>query len=181
MSLYEKVPASVNFVEREKQTEKFWHDNDIFRKSMEQRKGDKTYTFYDGPPTANGKPHIGHVLTRVIKDMIPRYRTMKGYDVPRKAGWDTHGLPVELEVEKTLGLDGKPQIEQYGIEPFEYNPMQVKQAVVGYGGAEKRQVIEMTTRLLRLAAPPRPDDVADALAIAICHAHSRPASGRKIR
>lgn len=100
MSLYEKVPASVNFVEREKQTEKFWHDNDIFRKSMEQRKGDKTYTFYDGPPTANGKPHIGHVLTRVIKDMIPRYRTMKGYDVPRKAGWDTHGLPVELEVEK---------------------------------------------------------------------------------
>ena len=118
MSLYEKVPASVNFVEREKQTEKFWHDNDIFRKSMEQRKGDKTYTFYDGPPTANGKPHIGHVLTRVIKDMIPRYRTMKGYNVPRKAGWDTHGLPVELEVEKMLGLDGKDQIEKYGLDPF---------------------------------------------------------------
>ena len=118
MSLYEKVPASVNFVEREKQTEKFWHDNDIFRKSMEQRKGDKTYTFYDGPPTANGKPHIGHVVTRVIKDMIPRYRTMKGYNVPRKAGWDTHGLPVELEVEKMLGLDGKDQIEKYGLDPF---------------------------------------------------------------
>ena len=131
MSLYEKVPTSVNFVEREKQTEKFWHDNDIFRKSMEQRKGDKTYTFYDGPPTANGKPHIGHVLTRVIKDMIPRYRTMKGYQVPRKAGWDTHGLPVELEVEKKLGLDGKDQIEKYGVEPF---IEQCKESVWKYEG-----------------------------------------------
>ena len=108
----------MNFVEREKNVEKFWKDNDIFRKSMENRKEGETYTFYDGPPTANGKPHIGHVLTRVIKDMIPRYRTMKGYMVPRKAGWDTHGLPVELEVEKLLGLNGKEQIEEYGMEPF---------------------------------------------------------------
>ena len=116
--MYEKVSTNLNFVEREKATEKFWADNDIFRKSMENRKEGETYTFYDGPPTANGKPHIGHVLTRVIKDMIPRYRTMKGYMVPRKAGWDTHGLPVELEVEKLLELDGKEQIEEYGIEPF---------------------------------------------------------------
>ena len=116
--LYEKVSADMNFVEREKKTEKFWKDNDIFRKSMENRKEGETYTFYDGPPTANGKPHIGHVLTRVIKDIIPRYRTMKGYMVPRKAGWDTHGLPVEIEVEKKLGLDGKDQIENYGLEPF---------------------------------------------------------------
>ncbi len=116
--MYEKVSTNLNFVEREKATEKFWADNDIFRKSMENRKEGETYTFYDGPPTANGKPHIGHVLTRVIKDMIPRYRTMKGYMVPRKAGWDTHGLPVELEVEKILGLDGKEQIEEYGLEPF---------------------------------------------------------------
>ena len=116
--MYEKVSTNLNFVEREKATEKFWKDNDIFRKSMENRKEGETYTFYDGPPTANGKPHIGHVLTRVIKDMIPRYRTMKGYMVPRKAGWDTHGLPVELEVEKILKLDGKEQIEEYGIEPF---------------------------------------------------------------
>ena len=116
--LYEKVSADMNFVEREKKTEKIWKDNDIFRKSMENRKEGETYTFYDGPPTANGKPHIGHVLTRVIKDMIPRYRTMKGYMVPRKAGWDTHGLPVEIEVEKKLGLDGKDQIENYGLEPF---------------------------------------------------------------
>ena len=108
----------MNFVEREKDVEKFWKENDIFRKSMENRKEGETYTFYDGPPTANGKPHIGHVLTRVIKDMIPRYRTMKGYMVPRKAGWDTHGLPVELEVEKLLGLNGKEQIEEYGMEPF---------------------------------------------------------------
>ena len=108
----------MNFVEREKKTEKFWADNQIFEKSIESRKQGPTYTFYDGPPTANGKPHIGHVLTRVIKDMIPRYRTMKGYMVPRKAGWDTHGLPVELEVEKMLGLDGKEQIEQYGLDPF---------------------------------------------------------------
>ncbi len=116
--MYNKVASNLNFVEREKATEKFWNDNDIFRKSMKQREGCPTYTFYDGPPTANGKPHIGHVLTRVIKDMIPRYRTMKGYMVPRKAGWDTHGLPVELEVEKLLGLDGKEQIEQYGLDPF---------------------------------------------------------------
>ena len=116
--MYEKVPTNLNFVEREKKIEKFWNDNHIFQKSMDSRKEGPTYTFYDGPPTANGKPHIGHVLTRVIKDMIPRYRTMKGYMVPRKAGWDTHGLPVELEVEKMLGLDGKEQIEQCGLEPF---------------------------------------------------------------
>ena len=116
--MYQKVSTDLNFVEREKKTEAFWRENDIFRKSMENRKDGETYTFYDGPPTANGKPHIGHVLTRVIKDMIPRYRTMKGYMVPRKAGWDTHGLPVELEVEKLLGLDGKEQIEEYGLAPF---------------------------------------------------------------
>ena len=116
--VYEKVTPDLNFVEREKKTEKFWRDNNIFQKSIDNRKKGETYTFYDGPPTANGKPHIGHVLTRVIKDMIPRYRTMKGYMVPRKAGWDTHGLPVELEVEKMLGLDGKEQIEEYGLEPF---------------------------------------------------------------
>ena len=116
--MYNKVPANMNFVEREKNIEKFWEDEQIFKKSIDSRKQGPTYTFYDGPPTANGKPHIGHVLTRVIKDMIPRYRTMKGYMVPRKAGWDTHGLPVELEVEKMLGLDGKEQIEQYGLEPF---------------------------------------------------------------
>ena len=116
--MYKKVSTNLNFVEREKEVEKFWKDNDIFKKSMENRKEGETYTFYDGPPTANGKPHIGHVLTRVIKDMIPRYRTMKGYMVPRKAGWDTHGLPVELELEKELGLDGKEQIEEYGLEPF---------------------------------------------------------------
>ena len=116
--MYQKVSTDMNFVEREKEVEKFWEDNQIFQKSMEEREGSPMYTFYDGPPTANGKPHIGHVLTRVIKDMIPRYRTMKGYEVPRKAGWDTHGLPVELEVEKLLGLDGKDQIEKYGLEPF---------------------------------------------------------------
>ena len=116
--MYQKVSTNLNFVEREKNVEKFWRENDIFRKSMENRKEGETYTFYDGPPTANGKPHIGHVETRTIKDMIPRYRTMKGYMVPRKAGWDTHGLPVELEVEKLLGLDGKEQIEQYGLAPF---------------------------------------------------------------
>ena len=117
-SMYQKVSTDLNFVAREKDVEKFWRDNDIFQKSMDSRKEGATYTFYDGPPTANGKPHIGHVLTRVIKDMIPRYRTMKGYYVPRKAGWDTHGLPVELEVEKLLGLDGKEQIEEYGLDPF---------------------------------------------------------------
>ncbi len=116
--MYEKVATNLNFVDREKNVEKFWKDNQIFEKSIDSRKEGETYTFYDGPPTANGKPHIGHVLTRVIKDMIPRYRTMKGYMVPRKAGWDTHGLPVELEVEKLLGLDGKEQIEEYGLEPF---------------------------------------------------------------
>ena len=116
--MYNKVETDLNFVQREKEVENFWKENDIFRKSMENRKEGPTYTFYDGPPTANGKPQIGHVLTRVIKDMIPRYRTMKGYMVPRKAGWDTHGLPVELEVEKLLGLNGKEQIEEYGMEPF---------------------------------------------------------------
>ena len=129
--MYQKVDTNMNFVEREKNTEKFWADNNIFKKSMEQRKQGETYTFYDGPPTANGKPHIGHVLTRVIKDMIPRYRTMKGYMVPRKAGWDTHGLPVELEVEKKLGLDGKEQIEAYGMEPF---IQQCKESVWKYKG-----------------------------------------------
>lgn len=116
--MYKKVSTDLNFVEREKEIEKFWKDGDYFNKSLELRQGSPTYMFYDGPPTANGKPHIGHVLTRVIKDMIPRYRTMKGYNVPRKAGWDTHGLPVELEVEKSLGIDGKDQIEAYGLEPF---------------------------------------------------------------
>ena len=116
--MYQKVDTNLNFVEREKQTKKFWDAEQIFEKSMKEREGSPMYTFYDGPPTANGKPHIGHVLTRVIKDMIPRYRTMKGYEVPRKAGWDTHGLPVELEVDKKLGLNGKEQIEEYGIEPF---------------------------------------------------------------
>ncbi len=116
--MYDKVSTNLNFVDREKKIKKFWEDNHIFEKSIDSRKEGETYTFYDGPPTANGKPHIGHVLTRVIKDMIPRYRTMKGYMVPRKAGWDTHGLPVELEVEKMLGLDGKEQIEEYGLEPF---------------------------------------------------------------
>lgn len=116
--MYQKVDTNLNFVDREKKVEQFWKENKIFEKSMDSRKEGETYTFYDGPPTANGKPHIGHVLTRVIKDMIPRYRTMKGCMVPRKAGWDTHGLPVELEVEKKLGLDGKEQIEAYGMEPF---------------------------------------------------------------
>ena len=116
--MYRKVDTNLNFVDREKEVCQFWKENDIFQKSMDIRKDGPTYTFYDGPPTANGKPHIGHVLTRAIKDMIPRYRTMKGYMVPRKAGWDTHGLPVELEVEKELGLDGKEQIEQYGLAPF---------------------------------------------------------------
>ena len=116
--MYEKVSSNFDFVSHEKAVLDFWKKNDIFEKSIENREGCPTYTFYDGPPTANGKPHIGHVLTRVIKDMIPRYRTMKGYMVPRKAGWDTHGLPVELEVEKLLGINGKDQIEKYGVEPF---------------------------------------------------------------
>ena len=116
--MYDKVSTDLKFVEREKEVEKFWEDEHIFEKSIKMREGCTPYVFYDGPPTANGKPHIGHVETRAIKDMIPRYRAMKGYMVPRKAGWDTHGLPVELEVEKKLGLDGKDQIEQYGLEPF---------------------------------------------------------------
>ena len=116
--MYKKVSSDLNFVDREKQTVEFWKEHKIFEKSIEERKGDDTYTFYDGPPTANGKPHVGHVLSRVIKDMIPRYQTMKGHKIIRKAGWDTHGLPVELEVEKKLGLDGKEQIEEYGLAPF---------------------------------------------------------------
>ena len=129
--MYDKVDSSLNFVEREKAVEDFWDEKEIFSKSMSQREGAPLFTFYDGPPTANGKPHIGHVLTRVIKDMIPRYRTMKGYQVLRKAGWDTHGLPVEIEVEKKLGLSGKDQIEKYGIEPF---IKQCKESVWKYKG-----------------------------------------------
>ncbi len=117
-SMYKKVETDLNFVEREKETAKFWKENDIFQKSIDQRKDCPTYMFFDGPPTANGKPHIGHVLTRVIKDMIPRYHAMKGELVPRKAGWDTHGLPVEIEVEKIIGIEGKEAIEEYGVEPF---------------------------------------------------------------
>ena len=116
--MYDKVSTDLNFVEREKKVLDFWKKNNVFEESIKVREGEETFTFYDGPPTANGKPHIGHVLTRVIKDIIPRYRTMKGYNVLRKAGWDTHGLPVELEVEKLLGIDGKEQIEAYGLEPF---------------------------------------------------------------
>ena len=116
--MYKKVPTDLNFVTREGEVEKFWEENRIFEKSVEQREGCPTYMFYDGPPTANGKPHIGHVETRVIKDMIPRYHAMKGQLVPRKAGWDTHGLPVELEVEKEIGIEGKEGIEAYGVEPF---------------------------------------------------------------
>ena len=129
--MYKKVPNNMDFVKREGEVLQFWTDNDVFRRSMEQRKQGETYTFYDGPPTANGKPHIGHVLTRVIKDMIPRYHAMKGQMVPRKAGWDTHGLPVELEVEKKLGLDGKEQIEEYGLDEF---VQQCKESVWKYKG-----------------------------------------------
>ena len=127
--LYKKVSTDLNFIDREKEVLEFWKKNGIFEKSVDLRKDAELFTFFDGPPTANGKPHIGHVLTRVIKDLIPRYRTMKGYKVLRKAGWDTHGLPVELEVEKLLGLDGKEQIEEYGIEPF---IKQCKQSVWKY-------------------------------------------------
>ncbi len=116
--MYKKVPTDLSFADRERETLSFWRENKIFERSMEERQSCPSYTFYDGPPTANGKPHIGHVLTRVIKDMIPRYHAMKGCNVPRKAGWDTHGLPVELEVEKLLGINGKEQIEEYGIAPF---------------------------------------------------------------
>ena len=117
-SMYKKVSTDLNFVEREKEVIDFWNTNEIFKKSIKNREGYPTFMFYDGPPTANGKPHIGHIETRVFKDVIPRFWTMKGYEVPRKAGWDTHGLPVELEVEKMLGINGKPQIEKYGVEPF---------------------------------------------------------------
>ena len=116
--MYKKVDTGLDFVEREKEVLEFWKENDIFKKSIEKNEGHPEFSFYDGPPTANGKPHIGHILTRVMKDIVPRYKTMKGYHVLRKAGWDTHGLPVELEVEKTLGIDGKPEIEKYGVEPF---------------------------------------------------------------
>ena len=116
--MYTPVGTDLNFVEREKAVLEFWKENQIFEKSVEKNKGGKAFNFYDGPPTANGKPHIGHILTRVMKDIIPRYKTMKGFYVRRKAGWDTHGLPVELEVEKQLGMDGKQDIERYGIEPF---------------------------------------------------------------
>ena len=116
--MYKKVSTSLDFVEREKEIVEFWKENEIFEKSVDKNEGGEEFSFYDGPPTANGKPHIGHILTRVMKDIIPRFQTMKGRHVLRKAGWDTHGLPVELEVEKTLGLDGKKQIETYGIEPF---------------------------------------------------------------
>ena len=116
--MYRKVSTELSFVDREKEVVDFWKKNDIFKKSVKNREGAEIYTFFDGPPTANGKPHIGHVLTRAIKDLIPRYRTMKGYLVERKAGWDTHGLPVELEVEKSLGISGKPEIEKYGVEDF---------------------------------------------------------------
>ena len=116
--MYRKVETDLNFLPREQEVLQFWKENHVFEQSVALRRGAPAYTFYDGPPTANGKPHIGHILTRCIKDIIPRYRTMKGYDVLRKAGWDTHGLPVELEVEKQLGLDGKEQIEAYGVEPF---------------------------------------------------------------
>ncbi len=129
--MYKKVDTSLNFVSREKEVLDFWNQNKIFEKSLKEREGSPVYTFYDGPPTANGKPHIGHVLTRVIKDMIPRYRTMKGNMVPRKAGWDTHGLPVELEVEKKIGINGKDQIEEYGMEPF---ICQCKESVWKYKG-----------------------------------------------
>ncbi len=129
--LYKKVDTNMNFVDREKETVKFWNDNKIFQKSVKENEGHPLYMFYDGPPTANGKPHIGHVLTRVIKDTIPRYHTMKGECVPRKAGWDTHGLPVEIEVEKKLGFKHKEDIEKYGVEPF---IKQCKESVWKYEG-----------------------------------------------
>ena len=116
--MIKKVSTDLDFLSREKAVIELWKERDVFRRSIDQREGADVFTFYDGPPTANGKPHFGHILTRAMKDLIPRYQTMKGKKVLRKAGWDTHGLPVELEVEKTLGLDGKDQIEQYGVEPF---------------------------------------------------------------
>jgi isoleucyl-tRNA synthetase len=129
--MYKKVDTSLNFIEREKEVIAFWKENKIFEQSVQKNEGGEEFSFFDGPPTANGKPHIGHILTRVMKDLIPRYQTMKGKHVLRKAGWDTHGLPVELEVEKMLGIDGKPQIESYGIEPF---IKQCKQSVWKYKG-----------------------------------------------
>ena len=136
--MYKKVPTTLNFVEREKETLKFWKDNQIFEKSVQLRQGAPAYTFFDGPPTANGKPHIGHVLTRAMKDIIPRYKTMRGYDVLRKAGWDTHGLPVELEVEKELGLDGKEQIEQYGVDSLHPEVQGIRMEVQGRVGGNVR-------------------------------------------
>ena len=133
--MYKKVDTSMNFLDREKEVLQFWKDNDIFEKSLEKTKDGEEFCFYDGPPTANGKPHIGHVLTRVMKDIIPRFKTMKGMHVARKAGWDTHGLPVELEIEKKLGLDGKQDIEKYGIEPF---IRQCKESVWKYVGEWER-------------------------------------------
>ena len=138
--MYKKVDTNLNFLEREKEIIKFWEDNHVFEESVKKNEGHPEFCFYDGPPTANGKPHIGHVLTRVIKDIIPRYQTMKGKHVLRKAGWDTHGLPVELEIEKKLGLDGKQDIEKYGIEPF---IKQCKESVFKYTGEWK----EMSDRL----------------------------------
>ena len=129
MSMYKKVDTSLNFVEREKEIVEYWNEKKVFEKSMQAKEGNAEFSFYDGPPTANGKPHIGHILTRVMKDIVPRYQTMKGKHVLRKAGWDTHGLPVELEVEKKLGLESKTGIESYGIEPF---IQQCKQSVWQY-------------------------------------------------
>ncbi|MBQ8088439.1 MAG: class I tRNA ligase family protein, partial [Clostridia bacterium] len=133
--MFEKVSTNLDSQAREKEVIRFWNENDIFAKSIDQREGRDVFTFYDGPPTANGKPHIGHIETRAIKDLIPRYQTMKGKKVLRKAGWDTHGLPVELEVEKQLGLDGKEQIEEYGIEPF---IQECKKSVWKYKGEWER-------------------------------------------
>ena len=134
-SLYSKVDTAMDFVGREKEVISFWKENNVFGESVKRNEGHEGFSFYDGPPTANGKPHIGHILTRVMKDIIPRYQTMKGKHVLRKAGWDTHGLPVELEVEKSLGMDGKQDIEKYGIEPF---IKQCKQSVWKYKGEWER-------------------------------------------
>ena len=138
--MYKKVSTDLSFVEREKEVLGYWKENKIFEKSLKFREGNETFTFYDGPPTANGKPHIGHIITRTMKDLFPRYKSMKGYNVLRKAGWDTHGLPVELEVEKLLGINGKPQIEKYGVEPF---IQKCKESVWKY----KREWEEMSERV----------------------------------
>ena len=145
----------MNFVEREKQVEKFWEDNQIFEKSMKVREGNPSYVFYDGPPTANGKPHIGHVETRVIKDMIPRYRTMKGYMVPRKAGWDTHGLPVELEVEKMLGLDGKEQIKSMVWSHLSHTVKRVSGNIKGCGKTSLRLLVSGQIWKIHINLPQR--------------------------